>query len=166
MFPGSTRLIEELMTERGLKVDVSFCPERIAEGKAMTELYELPQIVSGCTEDAEARAEKLFTRLTDKIVALSPEEAELAKLFTNTWRYIKFATANQLFMIANNYGLDYERIRRGLADGYARAQDLPGAGFAAGPCLFNGDSAGSSRRDGSASPDTAVHKGGEQPRLL
>jgi UDP-N-acetyl-D-mannosaminuronic acid dehydrogenase len=136
VFPGSTRLIDELMTERGLKVDVSFCPERIAEGKAMTELYELPQIVSGCTEDAEARAEKLFTRLTDKIVALSPEEAELAKLFTNTWRYIKFATANQLFMIANNYGLDYERIRRGLADGYARAQDLPGAGFAAGPCLF------------------------------
>ena len=67
---------------------------------------------------------------------LTPEEAELAKLFTNTWRYIKFATANQLFMIANNYGLDYERIRTGLADEYERAQDLPGAGFAAGPCLF------------------------------
>ena len=32
---------------------------------------------------------------------LDPEEAELAKLFTNTWRYIKFATANQLYMIAN-----------------------------------------------------------------
>jgi UDP-N-acetyl-D-mannosaminuronic acid dehydrogenase len=102
----------------------------------MTELYELPQIVSGRTEGATARAEKLFRRLTDKIVVLTPEEAELAKLFTNTWRYIKFATANQLFMIANNYGLDYERIREGLAEGYERARDLPGAGFAAGPCLF------------------------------
>jgi UDP-N-acetyl-D-mannosaminuronic acid dehydrogenase len=136
VFPGSTALIEELLQDRRLNVDVAFCPERIAEGKAMTELYELPQIVSGRTDDAAARAEKLFRRLTDKIVILTPEEAELAKLFTNTWRYIKFATANQLYMIANNYGLDYERIRKGLADGYERAQDLPGAGFAAGPCLF------------------------------
>jgi UDP-N-acetyl-D-mannosaminuronic acid dehydrogenase len=136
VFPGSTALIEELIRDRGLDLDVAFCPERIAEGNAMTEIYELPQIVSGRTDDATARAEKLFRRLTDKIVSLAPEEAELAKLFTNTWRYIKFAIANQLFMIANNYGLDYERIRKGLAEGYERAQDLPGAGFAAGPCLF------------------------------
>ena len=136
VFPGSTRLIEEMLEDRGMKLDVVFCPERIAEGKAMTELYELPQIVSGRSPEAAARAEKLFRRLTDKIVHLTPEEAELAKLFTNTWRYIKFATANQLFMIANNYGLDYERIRRGLVEGYERAQDLPSAGFAAGPCLF------------------------------
>ena len=136
VFPGSTALIEDLLEEKHLKVDVAFCPERIAEGKAMTELYELPQIVSGRTEDAVARAEKLFRHLTDTVIILTPEEAELAKLFTNTWRYIKFATANQLYMIANNYGLDYERIRQGLVEGYARAQDLPSAGFAAGPCLF------------------------------
>ena len=67
---------------------------------------------------------------------LEPEEAELAKLFTNTWRYIKFATANQLFMMANDFGLDYERIRTALAYNYPRAADLPAAGFAAGPCLF------------------------------
>ena len=67
---------------------------------------------------------------------VQPEEAELAKLFTNTWRYIKFATANQLFMMANDFGLDYERIRQGLRLDYPRAADLPGAGFAAGPCLL------------------------------
>lgn len=67
---------------------------------------------------------------------LEPEEAELAKLFTNTWRYIKFATANQLFMMANDFGLDYERIRSAIRHEYPRADDLPGAGFAAGPCLF------------------------------
>ena len=44
---------------------------------------------------------------------MTPEEAELAKLFTNVWRYIKFATANQLYMIANDRGLDFERIGRG-----------------------------------------------------
>ena len=67
---------------------------------------------------------------------LEPEEAELAKLFTNTWRYIKFATANQLYMMANDFGLDYERIRSAVTYNYPRAADLPGAGFAAGPCLF------------------------------
>jgi len=136
VFPGSTRLIEQLLEDCGLSIEVAFCPERIAEGKAMTEIYELPQIVAGRTDSALKRASDIFGRLTDMIVPLSPEEAELAKLFTNTWRYIKFATANQLYMIANNYGLDYERIRQGLTEGYARAEDLPGAGFTAGPCLF------------------------------
>lgn len=136
IYPGVTGLVEELLEELGLEIDVAFCPERIAEGKAMTELYELPQIVASRSENGRMRAEHLFRRLTDKIVHLTPEEAELAKLFTNTWRYIKFATANQLFMIANSYGLDFERIRQGLAEDYERAKDLPRAGFAAGPCLF------------------------------
>jgi len=67
---------------------------------------------------------------------VEPEEAELAKLFTNSYRYIKFAAANQLFMMANDYGLDYERIRRAVVEDYPRAADLPGPGFAAGPCLL------------------------------
>jgi UDP-N-acetyl-D-mannosaminuronic acid dehydrogenase len=99
-------------------------------------LFSLPQLVSGRTEDVRRRAAELFRHLTDEIVELLPEEAELAKLFTNTWRYIKFATANQLFMIANDFGLDYSRIREALARNYPRAQDLPSAGLAAGPCLL------------------------------
>jgi UDP-N-acetyl-D-mannosaminuronic acid dehydrogenase len=67
---------------------------------------------------------------------MSPEEAELAKLFTNVWRYVKFATANQLYMMANDRGLDFEKIRQGLIADYPRAADLPAAGFAAGPCLL------------------------------
>jgi UDP-N-acetyl-D-mannosaminuronic acid dehydrogenase len=102
----------------------------------MTELFELPQIVSSRTQAGADRAAKLFGRLTDQLVRLSPEEAELAKLFTNVWRYIKFATANQLYIMANERGLDFERIRKGLAQDYPRAQDMPAAGFAAGPCLF------------------------------
>jgi len=78
----------------------------------------------------------VFGRLTDQIVEMEPEEAELAKLFTNTWRYIKFAAVNQFYMIANSRGLDFERIRAGLSQDYPRAQDMPGAGFSAGPCLF------------------------------
>jgi UDP-N-acetyl-D-mannosaminuronic acid dehydrogenase len=136
VYPGTTALVEATVAQLGKSIDVAFCPERIAEGKAMTELFELPQIVSSRQPGALDRAEKLFRNLASQMVRMEPEEAELAKLFTNTWRYIRFATANQLFMMANDFGLDYERIRAGLTFDYPRASDLPGAGFAAGPCLL------------------------------
>ncbi len=136
VFPGVTRLVERLVERLGKSIDVAFCPERIAEGRAMEELHSLPQIVAARTEQAFERASSLFRRLTDAIVRVEPEEAELAKLFTNSYRYIKFAAANQLYMMANDYGLDYERIRRAVIEDYPRAADLPGAGFAAGPCLL------------------------------
>ena len=136
VYPGVTALVEKMIDRLGLRLDVAFCPERIAEGKAMTELFELPQIVSSRTERGIKRASDLFSKLTSTLVPMNPEEAELAKLFTNVWRYIKFATANQLYMMANDRGLDFERIRQGLTLDYPRAADMPGAGFAAGPCLF------------------------------
>ncbi len=136
VYPGVTALVEKTVAALGIDIDVAFCPERIAEGKAMTELFELPQIVSARTARGADRASALFRRLTGQLVVLTPEEAELAKLFTNVWRYIKFATANQLYMMANDSGLDFERIRQGLAQDYPRAADMPSAGLAAGPCLF------------------------------
>jgi len=136
VYPGVTALTERLLAGKGLAVDVAFCPERIAEGRAMTELFTLPQIVAARTPRALERSEALFRHLTDSVVRLEPEEAELAKLFTNTWRYIKFATANQFWMMANDFGLDFARIRHAVSFDYPRAADLPMPGFAAGPCLL------------------------------
>ena len=136
VYPGVTRGVARIIAKLGRDIDVSFCPERIAEGHALEELSSLPQIVSGITPRATARAAALFRRLTPEIVELAPDEAELAKLFTNTWRYIKFAVANQLYAIANDSGLDYERIRYAVTHQYPRAADLPGAGLTAGPCLL------------------------------
>ena len=85
-------------------MDVAFCPERIAEGHALEELHTLPQIIGADDPIAGDRAEALFRRLTDKTVRTTTKEAELAKLFTNTWRYMKFAVANQFFMIAHRQG--------------------------------------------------------------
>ncbi|WP_122816992.1 nucleotide sugar dehydrogenase [Nocardioides pantholopis] len=136
VYPGVTAGVERMFAEAGIALDVAFCPERIAEGKAMEELFTLPQIVSGRTQQVRDRAARLFGHLTESVVELDPEEAELAKLFTNTWRYIKFAAANQFYVMANDHGLDFDRIRRALAQDYPRAADMPGAGFAAGPCLF------------------------------
>lgn len=136
VYPGITRSVEKLLAQKGICTEVAFCPERIAEGHALTELHSLPQIVSARTPTAVARATELFALLTDQIVVTEPEEAELAKLFTNAWRYIKFAAANQFFKIANEHGVDFERVRHAVTHEYPRAADLPGAGFAAGPCLF------------------------------
>ena len=136
IFPGVTRMVERLIERVGKHIDVAFCPERIAEGRAIDELRSLPQIVSARTVRGTERAAELFGTLAKKIICVEPEEAELAKLFTNSFRYIKFAAANQLFMMANDFGVDYERVRAAVVEDYPRAADLPGPGFAAGPCLL------------------------------
>jgi len=102
----------------------------------MHELRHLPQIVGAWTDQAASMASELFEALGVKTVRTLPEEAELAKLFTNTWRYIKFAAANQFWLMANEAGLDFARIRDAIRFDYPRASDMPGPGFAAGPCLF------------------------------
>src|SRR3989440_3619759 len=136
VYPGVTAMVEKLLVATKRTIDVSFCPERIAEGRALEELRSLPQIVSGRTERAVRRADTLFSSIAPSIVHLEVEEAELAKLFANTWRYIQFAAANQLFMIANDFGLDFGKIRTALKQDYPRLAGMPGPGLAAGPCLL------------------------------
>lgn len=136
VFPGTTRKVHDLLTAAGLDVRVAFCPERVAEGRAMEELTELPQIVSGIDERAEALAGELFGTIARFIIRLEPLEAELTKIFANVWRYIQFATANQFFMLSTDYGLDFYKIHDALTRDYPRMAGLPKSGFAAGPCLF------------------------------
>ncbi len=136
VYPGTTGYVAQHLEERGCIVDVAFCPERIAEGHALEELHSLPQIVGADTDVAAERAAELFGTLAEKTIRTTTKEAELAKLFTNTWRYMKFAVANQFFMIANQAGVDYGNILGAIREDYPRAADLPGPGFAAGPCLF------------------------------
>nr|WP_279579014.1 hypothetical protein [Fodinicola feengrottensis] len=49
VYPGVTASVEKMVAGLGIELDVAFCPERIAEGRAMTELFDLPQIVSSRT---------------------------------------------------------------------------------------------------------------------
>jgi UDP-N-acetyl-D-mannosaminuronic acid dehydrogenase len=136
LFPGMSEKIHAYLQDEELDVGVSFCPERIAQGKALFELRQLPQIISGSDKRSLEVARALFSVLTTKIVELEMIEAEIAKLFSNAWRYIKFSIVNQLYMIADEKGLDFYRIREAMTYGYGRAFDFPSAGFAAGPCLF------------------------------
>ena len=136
VFPGTTEFVAQALADRGKRVDVAFAPERIAEGHALEELGSLPQIIGADDERAGDRAEQLFGQLGAQIIRTSSKEAELAKLFTNAWRYMKFAVANQFFMVAHEAGVDYNSVLGAIRTNYPRAADLPSPGFAAGPCLL------------------------------
>lgn len=136
VYPGVSKLVYDRIRARGRKIHLAVCPERIAEGKALEELVTLPQIIAAFESEARDRASKLFLLITSKIIDLTPLEAELAKLFTNSWRYLNFAISNQFFMLAQSYGLDFYRIRDAVVQDYPRMQSFARAGFAAGPCLL------------------------------
>ncbi len=136
VYPGTSARVQEWLRERGKATSVAFCPERVAQGKSLREMAELPQIISAFDERGLRAAEALFGRMTDTLVTMEPMEAEIAKLFTNAWRYIQFATVNQFYMMAQSHGLDFQRILEGIRFKYPRLAGMPGPGLAAGPCLF------------------------------
>ncbi len=136
LYPGTTERFRAILKRFNPDVEVCFCPERIAQGKALEELHSLPQIVSGFNDQAVEQVSQLFRHLTKDIVLLTPLEAELTKLFTNSYRYIQFAIANQFYMIAGEYGVDFHRIYDAMTHKYPRLADFPKPGFASGPCLF------------------------------
>ena len=136
VYPGTTDWLHNFLIENKKKPNVAFCLERVVQCKTLEEIKELPQIVSATSKYAEQRASDIFLKLTKKVITCQPKEAEFAKLFLNSYRYIQFAIANQFFILANDAGLDFHKIRKIMSEDYPRADGLPGPGFAAGPCLF------------------------------
>ena len=136
VYPGVTDSIANYLQSKNKSTKVAFCPERIVQGHAVEELQSLPQLVGGTTPEATHAAADLFSHICPKVTRLRPIEAELVKLFSNAYRYIQFATTNQFYLIAKSAGVDYSQVLEAMKDGYPRMADVPGPGFAAGPCLF------------------------------
>ncbi len=136
VFPGTTNWLDSYLRGRGRKLKIAFCPERVVQGYGIKELREMPQIVSGTTPEAEKEAMALFKPIAPELIVVSPLEAEFAKLFNNAYRYIEFAATNEFYLIAKSAGLDYQKILRAMKHNYPRARNIPGPGFAAGPCLL------------------------------
>ncbi len=135
VYPNTCEQINKLFGEEK-KWKIAYCPERIVQGYAIKELSELPQIVSGITEQASKEASELFKSISPKVINTTIKEAELIKLFSNAWRYIQFAVANQFYMISKRFDVDYDNLRKSMMESYGRLANLPSAGFAAGPCLL------------------------------
>jgi UDP-N-acetyl-D-mannosaminuronic acid dehydrogenase len=137
VFPCTTdRLARQLEQAGRGDVDLAYCPERIVQGKSLTELEHLPQIIAGTSPRAAERAAALFRLICPKVIFLRPIEAELAKLFCNAWRYINFAISNQFYVMAKQFEADFHRIYEALREDYPRMQAFARPGFAAGPCLL------------------------------
>lgn len=136
VYPGTSERLYKILKSLGKNPHLTFCPERIVQGYAIREYAKLPQIISGFTPEGIARSAEIFEKVGQEVIIVDVLEAELTKLFSNAWRYIQFATANQFYMIATENGIDFDRIHHALTYQYDRARDFPKPGFAAGPCLL------------------------------
>jgi UDP-N-acetyl-D-mannosaminuronic acid dehydrogenase len=126
----------EHIPEVASRLLLAACPERIAEGKAMKELAELPEIIGGKDPESTKATAALFGTLNQnkRLHLTDPTSAELAKLFTNVYRYVNFALANEFAILSEYYRIDGHQILRMVNDGYPRA-NIPMPGPAGGPCL-------------------------------
>jgi len=134
IYPGTCNRIFNIVKNRCK--NLSYCPERIAQGKSLVELPKLSQIISGKNDKAKIESGKIFKKVCKKIIYTKIIEAELIKLFSNAYRYINFSISNQFYLICKKQGLDFFKIRNIMKDNYKRNADIPLAGFTAGPCLL------------------------------
>jgi UDP-N-acetyl-D-mannosaminuronic acid dehydrogenase len=135
VFPGTTDWLHAYLRRKSRDLKLAFCPERMVQGHGIKELKETPQIISGTTPAAAEEASKLFSAIAPELIRVTPREAEFAKLFSNAYRYIEFATANQFYLITKAAGIDYRKVFEAMKRNYPRARNIPTPGFAAGPCL-------------------------------
>jgi len=139
---GATRqIVKPLLEEHtGFKAGhdfyLAFTPERTVEGKAMTELKSLPQIVGGLTHICTQKASTFWGTLTDSVIHVqSLEAAELIKLINNSFRDLSFSFSNAFALLCDKYNLDAFQVIDAANEGYPRnhiPKPSPGVG---GYCL-------------------------------
>ncbi|MEK7560798.1 MAG: nucleotide sugar dehydrogenase [Patescibacteria group bacterium] len=114
----------------------AFAPERTAEGRALTELRTLPQVIGGFDPTSAALAGKLFRLITPAIVPVgSLEEAELVKLLNNSYRDLIFSFANETSRFCHALGVNAHDVISAANQGYIRDRiPLPSPGVG-GACL-------------------------------
>jgi len=144
VYPGTTAIVRDVLETAGFEVGedlyLSFAPERIAQHHAIEEMVELPQLVGSFDQASFDRSRAFFeTFLEAECHRLTPTEAELGKLFTNMWRYLTFAIANEFYLItdslAQRHDVNIHRILDKTATEYPRFDvPTPGANVG-GPCL-------------------------------
>lgn len=138
--PNTTNYIKEYIERKtgyslGEDFYLSMCPERLAEGKAYEELLELPQIIGSYDNISFEKANKIFSKFGVSILKSSPEEAELAKLFCNIYRYIDFSISNYFMYICKKFKIDIHTLLNLAKKDYPRMAGLKSPGFTAMTCL-------------------------------
>lgn len=133
---GVTNKVQTIVLEYGRPdITVVFAPERTAEGVAIEELRELPQIL-GADSKVDLTKSKTFLETLGFVVIATKgtREAELAKLACNTWRDVTFAFSNELASLGASLNVDTLEAIQIANFNYPRAR-IPLPGPVGGPCL-------------------------------
>jgi len=100
---------------------LSFAPERTAEGAALKELRQNPQIIGAYDPISYEMTARLFHEITPSVIDVgSLEAAEMAKLLDNTFRDHLFAYSNFVAQLAERLGVDFHKIASAVNYGYER----------------------------------------------
>lgn len=109
-------------------------PERLAEGKAIEEIYSLPKILGARTATAEAAVRWLLAPFDCAVHPTSMGNAMFVKLIDNAYRDARFAIANQFALIADEEGVNAHEAISLANEDYPR-NDIPTPGTVGGKCL-------------------------------
>lgn len=140
LFLGSTERLRayveaNLNLIEGHDFFMSFVPERLVEGQAITEEEHLPKILSAFSPRGLELVSELFEPIGGKqIIVSSPTTAEFCKLTDNSYRNTMFAFANELAMWSAQKGVDASEVINAINTDYDR-NNVPKPGFVSGYCL-------------------------------
>jgi UDP-N-acetyl-D-glucosamine dehydrogenase len=139
-FPGTIRtfikpLIDEL-SETKIEHLYAISPERVDPGRTDWNQKNTPRLFSGLTKEATDKTREFYSSFCDELVEVSsPEIAEAAKLFENTFRQVNIALVNEFAQIADALGIPvHETLEAANTKPYGFMKFNPSAGVG-GHCI-------------------------------
>ena len=139
-FPGTLRNYIKPVVERYSKSPVdhmyAISPERVDPGRTDFNQKNTPRLYSGLTPEASMKTRDFYSKFCDQLVEVSsPEVAEAAKLFENTFRQVNIALVNEFAQITNALGISvYETLDAADTKPYGFMKFTPSAGVG-GHCI-------------------------------
>jgi UDP-N-acetyl-D-glucosamine dehydrogenase len=139
-FPGTIRNYIKPAIEKYSKVkfdhQYAISPERVDPGREDFNQKNTPRLYAGLTSEATARTREFYSSFCDNLVEVSsPEVAEAAKLFENTFRQVNIALVNELAQISHALGIDVrETLDAAGSKPYGFMKFAPSAGVG-GHCI-------------------------------
>ena len=112
-FPGTLREIVEVTISDSNKFKLLYAsaPERIDPANTQWSIKNTPRVVAGLNSEATKAALDFYSSFCDEVHAVSsPEVAEAAKLFENTFRQVNIALANEFAQIAEKFGISANEV--------------------------------------------------------
>jgi UDP-N-acetyl-D-glucosamine dehydrogenase len=139
-YPGTLRKFIKPTIEKYSKKNVahlySISPERVDPGRGDFNQKNTPRLYAGLTPEASKQTRDFYSKFCDKLVEVSsPEVAEAAKLFENTFRQVNIALVNEFAQIAHSLGISvYETLDAANTKPYGFMKFTPSAGVG-GHCI-------------------------------